>query len=154
MAGKQYSSTMRKAFGLQPVATDEPPSEPDIQEPIKEPTPKKVEKVKQPEPAPEPVINRVAAQPSLRPAKAGRPLSTVERMPKTLAIEPRSDEALETIARQLQNWRGRKKGIPKVQQGEVADFAIEYLRLRIFEGLKQAEAFYEEQKEREEGYSQ
>jgi hypothetical protein len=154
MAGKQYSSNMRKAFGLQPMTTEEPPSEPDIQEPIQEPTPKRVEKVDQPKPTPEPVINRGAAQTSLRPAaKAGRPISTVERMPKTLAIEPRSDEALETIARQLQNWRGRKKGIPKVQQGEVADFAIEYLRLRIFEGLKQAEAFYEEQKEREEGYN-
>ncbi len=96
--------------------------------------------------------NSGPAQATTSARPTGRPRSAVERIPKTLAVQADTDENLDQLVGAVQRWRGRGRGVPKVNQGEVVDFAVEYLRRRLFEGLEAAEAFYQQQQTREGTY--
>jgi len=155
-SNKNYSSNMRKTFGL--VADTSATPVPDQLEPgivtskvtiepqAQEATPQSYPKATITPPG---VSANLNAAPKATLKVTGRPRSIIERVPKTLAVSLDTDEALETLVREVQRWRGRGRGIPKVNQGELVDFAVEYLRRRIMEGAQTAEIYYLEQEGKE-----
>ncbi len=72
----------------------------------------------------------------------GRPKTTVERFPKTVYLTPSAELALRRSVEQMQQWRGRRRGVLKVQESETANLALEYLYRRLTEGEEAAEAYY------------
>ncbi len=80
----------------------------------------------------------------------GRPRTTIERFPKTVYLTAPAERALRRTVEVMQEWRGRRRGVLKVQESEASNLALEYLYRRLSEGQEAAEAFYQENKVREE----
>lgn len=76
------------------------------------------------------------------PRERGRPKSTVERIPKTVYLTPSAELALRRSVEQVQDLRGRRRGVLKVQESEIANFALEYLYRRMQQGSEAADSFY------------
>jgi len=74
----------------------------------------------------------------------GRPKSTLERFPKTIYLVASAELGLRRVVEQMQEWRGRRRGVLKVQESEAANFALEYLYRRMNQGVEVAEAYYQE----------
>ena len=75
-------------------------------------------------------------------ASRGRPRSTVERFPKTIYLTQESERFLRRIVEQMQDWRGRRRGVLKVQESEAVNLALEYFYRRLYDGPDAAEAYY------------
>lgn len=135
-----WSSTLRKGFNLEAETGAE--EKVDAVEEIA-PLPARP----QPEPEPEPLSKTVDFVPLTVENKAsgrerGRPKSTVERFPKTVYLTQGVELALRRAVEQMQDWRGRRRGVLKVQESEAASFALEYLYRRMQQGEEAAEDFY------------
>ena len=148
MANKKssgWSSNLRQSFNLvpeddtpQPQTGDAPedstlvqqPTEIDLQAPVGEPATQTTD------------FAPLTSSPAAR--SPGRPKSIVERFPKTIYLTTSAERALRRAVEQIQEWRGRQRGVPKAQESEATSVALEYLYTRMYDGEEAAEAFFRE----------
>ena len=161
MAAKKasgWSSSLRQSFNLVPETETAPAEDPFVAEAQAAPPPAR-EDVSPAPVAPQPTaqttdfvpLTSAAATPQRGP---GRPKATVERFPKTIYLTTSAELALRRAVEQIQDWRGRQRGIPKAQESDATNIALEYLYRRMLHGPDAAEDFFRDYQSAERSRSQ